>query len=49
MQEVLLKLKDVGRGGEKEEGDATMCSHTYFFKKDLFHLPNGFYGLFLIS
>lgn len=42
-----------GKRRAREKGkigqDATLCLHTYFFKKDLSHLSNGFYGLFLIS
>ena len=37
-----------GGGGKREEMQL-LITHLFFFKMDLSHLPNGFYGLFLIS
>lgn len=34
---------------EKQREEMQLCLYIHFFKKDLSHLPNGFYGLFLIS
>lgn len=45
----MVELEEKGKEEEEREEMQLLTTHLFFFKKDLSHLPNGFYGLFLIS